>query len=243
VTIDDGYISVKHFWFVAMLVAAFITVVAMFWAYARPQTLSLEPDATGLLVPARGFYTVEENPAEGLRYRWSDGDATLLLPNPGGPLLLDLRLLAGPATDQRVELLLDNASYQFTLAPGVRRYRVVSGPHTGEQIALRLRSPTIEVNDRLLGTGLSTLTLRGGGAVPPGVLVALVGGIASAWVLGRWRLTLLFAMMGGGRVCSTRAVGRLLPGRSSWQASRRSTSVPAFSIAWAWSRCLALARL
>jgi hypothetical protein len=178
----------KPYWYgVGFALTSILVTIVAFWAYTSQRSVLIEPDAAALFAPVQGLYAPEENPAERLRYRWSAGDATLMLPNPGGRLLLDLRLLAGPTTEQQIELTLDETAFRFALAPGVRRYYLVSGPHNGEQVALHIRSPSAEVNNRLLGTGLSSIALRGGGSVPWGVLLALVG-LLLAGFLGGWRV-------------------------------------------------------
>ena len=169
---------------IAALIAAALLSSALVGGESR--IARLDADTSALFAPRQGFYGLEQNAAERLRYRWTDGAATLLLPNPGGQLWLDLWLLDGPSGDNWLRLSSAGQQVELTLQPGLRRYRLLLAPQVGEQFVLGLASPTVKLNDRLLGVGFSAATIAGRQVGPTAIGWMAALAALALYGFGRW---------------------------------------------------------
>jgi hypothetical protein len=126
-------------------------------------------------LPRDGFYAPEQFPT-GEYYSWTDGDATLAFPNPGGPHVVQVRLAGGPDRSVPVHVSLGNAETQFTVAPELRDYSIVMRGDPREQLTLRLQAPVLREPEtaRELGVVVSAITITGGGAAPRDVVIPLL---------------------------------------------------------------------
>lgn len=163
---------------------------------------------------ARGLYAAEQFPDRPGTYRWSNGAATLELPNPGGAVLLETQLAGGPGRRVALRLGAGARALSLSVAPELRTYRLLLPPLPGETLALRLDSPTVPdpAAPRQLGLVLGDIRLAGGGSPPAGVLLSLalvtlllyglgrLAGLGRGWALGCAALVLGLqsAWIGGG---------------------------------------------
>lgn len=187
------------------LVLTLFGITLLLGIYRLPRRTVLEPDIPAAMLPANGLYGVEYNDFYQLRYRWTNGNATLELPNPGqAPLLWSATLSAG--ADRQAALIFHstNLSLPLTITAQPRRYLlIIPNAATGERFPLRLQGDAFtEPGGRLLGVLLGTQGLATlGPAIPPRALLLLFGacGIVLFLLLRQagWRLltTLQFGIV------------------------------------------------
>ncbi|NNJ10180.1 DUF2029 domain-containing protein [Chloroflexales bacterium ZM16-3] len=145
---------------------------------------------TGKAIDA-GLYNVEHSaePASLMSYRWTNGSARIILPNPGGPLELRFKLAAGRG--RNVETIISTANNHLPITVGAepRIYRMLLRPEPDELIALHIESPTFSEagGSRQLGVILAAADVIGGGQPTRAVLLsALLAGLALYLLVGRW---------------------------------------------------------
>lgn len=170
------------------------------YAGTRSATLPLEPPA--LTFPFSGLHARETLPDDGndrndrndendendgTAFRWTNGHATLTLPNPGGSTLLRLRLSSGAARVVPVRLAAAGQHSQFLVGPGVRSYSVLLPPTPAARLVLHIQSPTMQVEARALGVMLSRVQVWGGGWPPVQVVLLLLLAALCLLVLLRQR--------------------------------------------------------
>lgn len=123
--------------------------------------------------PASGLHALERRADGDGVYRWTTGRSRLDLPNPGGPLLLRLRLSAGAR--QSVEAALNGPlSVRLLLEPDERQYHLLVPAQPGERIRLDLSAPPFVPpgETREVGLVLGEVGVWGGGAAPTTLVVA-----------------------------------------------------------------------
>ncbi len=123
--------------------------------------------------PATGLHALERRADGDSFYRWTTGWSRLDLPNPGGPLLLRLRLSAGAR--QSVEAALNGPLHvRLPLGPDVRQYHLLVPAQPGERIELDLSAPPFVPpgETREVGVVLGEVELWGGGAAPTAFIAA-----------------------------------------------------------------------
>lgn len=142
-----------------------------------------------------GFHGPQQDEA-GTTYRWSSGDAALLLRGPAtsGPATVALTLgwlPPGAAAPRPVELTVDGAAWTSIAAPDQpRRYSLLLPPGTmGDgEVGLGLRSETTVVlpDDRPLGVRVDAAQIgwpAGLWLLPPPVVIAAQLGLALIWII------------------------------------------------------------
>lgn len=142
-----------------------------------------------------GFHGPQADEA-GATYRWSSGDAALLLRGPAtaGPATVALTLgwlPPGAEAPRPVELSADGAPWLTLAAPDQpRRYTLLLPPGVmaDGEARLGLRAPTTVAlpDDRPLGVRVDAATIgwrAGAWHLPPPVVIAAQLGLALAWVL------------------------------------------------------------
>lgn len=119
-------------------------------------------------------------------FRWTEPQASLGLPNPGGAVLLSLELAAGAGRSTSLRLA-DAVVGELTLGPELRRYHLLAPPQSGAQLRLELEAPAFRPpNDpRTLGVVLGAVTLRGGGTAPRSVIGTAVLLALALYVVAR----------------------------------------------------------
>lgn len=168
----------------ALVLVGLLPLALLLVLPAAPRTALFAVDGFAFGMPAEGFDVLEADPAAGVSFRWTSGPAVIFAPNPGGGLLLDLRLIDGPAGKTPLRLGVGDSASLLQLTPGLRRYRLLAPPQPGEHVAIRLDAPTTVVNERPLGVALSAMRVSGAGTpamLPP--LIALAA--ASLFLLLR----------------------------------------------------------
>lgn len=148
--------------------AAFFGVDALPVMLHRSGLLELEP-----LVDRPGFF------------RWTNGDATLAPPNPGGPTYLKLSLSSGLDQATPLELTVGNSRHNFIVKPGLHSYKLLLPPQPGEWVTLELRSPSVEIDGRRLGLVTHQVFIAGDGPAPLALVGALLLASAGAYPLLR----------------------------------------------------------
>lgn len=204
-------------------------------AYLPPRTAAFTLESLPPGLSLAGFHEPERLPDEAGSFRWTDGRGELTLPNPGGAVLVQMRLSSG---DERVVPVLVQSGGQtsrFLVGPGLRNYRLLLHCSPAARIPLTIASPTIAPQQRTLGVVISAVQLWGGGALPLQVPLVLLLAATGAFVLLRqvgWN--------------TARAVGALLLAQAllvGWQAAigwRTGLLVPGLLLALV---CLAAAGL
>ncbi|MBX0327903.1 DUF2029 domain-containing protein [Oscillochloris sp. ZM17-4] len=175
----------------AALLAGIATICLLF--SATPRRYDVMPDRlrfTGKAIDA-GLHNLEHSadPTSPMSYRWTNGAARIILPNPGGPLELRLELAAGNGRRIDALILTANNSLPITVGPGPRVYRMLLRPERDELVALRIESPTFSEpgGARQLGVIVAEVGVIGGGWPTDMVLVsALLSGLALYLLAIRW---------------------------------------------------------
>jgi hypothetical protein len=141
-----------------------------------------------VLLPLEGFHEEEWLDGWPAPFRWTEGDARLSLTNPGG--MLTVRMVLGGGinhTVRTVPLTLTAAgstTYTFPLPPDLRTYHLLFPPQQRARFSIVLDSPTVqEPHGRTLGIMVSRVAVSGGGNVPLEVVIVLLIGSASGYML------------------------------------------------------------
>ena len=175
--------------FAADLVAlALLLVAAPLWlgiAYAGHRFAAYSVEALPVMLPTSGLLELEPLVDRPGSFRWTDGDALLRPPNPGGPLALRLSLASGLDSATPLELSAGRARLTFVVQPGLRAYSMLLAAQPGERVSLSLRSPTVEIDGRRLGVVVHRLAIAGDGPAPPLLLGALLLATLGAYPLLR----------------------------------------------------------
>ncbi len=162
----------------------------------RSAAYAMDGAALAMVLPFTALHEPEYLPGEARAYRWTAGDTTRMAPpNPGGRVVLRLRLGGGPDRTVPLQLKTNNTSVRFAVTPAPRTYAVLLPPAPHERLSLSLDSPTIRQGGRTLGVMVSGVGVAGGESVPGVVVVAL---LASA--VG------VYGLLRQARLCPARAV-------------------------------------
>jgi Gpi18-like mannosyltransferase len=203
-------------------------VLLLTLAYQLPRVGRLSAALPPAALPQQGMHAVERMGVneDGLPFRWSTGEATLHLPNPGdGPLLLRM-LMAAPPAGRNPPLELHGPQQSlppFTVTDGLRFYTVLLRPQPlGERLRLDLETDSFREDlgrrkERRLGVMLSDLSLAAprGGWPPLALVVALAtGSVASYALLRRASLTPAHTAL---VVCGATLVVALVQQGGAWQ--------------------------
>jgi hypothetical protein len=170
---------------------AAITVVCLLFGVA-PRRYHTSADQMPLSVQPveAGWYEIEQATIAGapIVYRWTRGAGRIVLPNPGGAILLQLKLAAGAGRSTSATLATNNQRISVAVSGDPRTYQLLLAPEPDELISLRIESPTFAEPDgrQNLGLILADVTLIGGGSPVQMVLLsALLAGLATYLVLQR----------------------------------------------------------
>lgn len=163
--------------------------IGVAWATHRPPRAVYFPiDTVPVLLPLEGFHEEERLDGWPAPFRWTEGDARLSLPNPGG--MLTVRLVLGGGTNHTVRTLpltltaAGSTTYAFPLTPDLRTYHLLLPPQEHARFSITLESPTVqEPHGRTLGIMVSRVAVSGGGNVPLEVVVMLIIGSVSGYLL------------------------------------------------------------
>ncbi|MEP7190100.1 MAG: hypothetical protein ABI901_12985, partial [Roseiflexaceae bacterium] len=196
---------------------ALLALVATAWLlalgfYRAPRDASFTLDVLPVVLPRAGLYELETFSDHPGIYRWTDGSAQIKLPNPGGPLLVQLVLAGGPGRIAAARISSGGQTLTFDVQPAPRSYAFVLPASSGERVTLALDTPTFRDRSRVLGVVLSDVAIHGGGAVPAQLLFALVLATAGlylllrraswslAWAAGAVLLALVLALVWQGQI-------------------------------------------
>jgi len=184
---------------ITLLALVCAALLAVWLGYLAPRAAELPMATPSAVLAVRSFHDLEWFP-DGRRYRWTDGQSRLGLPNPGGPVRLRVRLIDGPAGSTPLTLTGAGRPIDLRLLPGLRRYELLLPPTAGERIDLALSSPTVEISRRALGVGVADPRPAGGGAAPlealPPVALAAAALFALLRAAGFGRAPSAAAVMG-----------------------------------------------
>lgn len=197
-----------------LIALALLLLAAPFWlglAYAGHRFAAFDVEALPVMLPTRGLLDLEPLVDRPGSFRWTDGDATIAPPNPGGPTTLRLSLSSGLDTPTTVLVAASGAELAFTAQPGLRSYALLLPPQPGERATFGLRSPTVAIAGRTLGVVVHRLAVAGDGPAPPLLLGALL--LASAGVYG------LLRRAGMGVMAAAAVVLVLQATMGGWQAA------------------------
>lgn len=169
---------------VADLIALLLVLTTAFFGlglvYSGQRSAAFDVMALPAMLPTSGLHAVEPLADRPGFFRWTMGEGVLQPPNPGGRLVLRMRLSSGIDGPTRLELAARGLSQHFVVQPGLRKYYVLLPPHPGERLTLILRSPPFEIKGRQLGVVVQSL-LVGGQDRPPAVLFAALFFATVSW--------------------------------------------------------------
>jgi hypothetical protein len=94
------------------IVLLLTAILAIGIAYTPARSLSLTMATPSAILPTQRFHDLERFPNGAGFFRWTTGQSELRPANPGGILILSLRLLAGP--DGATPLTLSTGIHTFT---------------------------------------------------------------------------------------------------------------------------------
>ena len=185
------------------------------WFYRAPRDASFTLDVLPAVLPRAGLYELETFSDHPGIYRWTDGSARIMLPNPGGPVLVRLVLAGGPGRTTAARIGAGALTLAFDVRPEPRSYAFALPTSTGERVTITLDTPTFRDGSRDLGVVLSDLTISGGGAVPLRLLVALALATAGLYLLLRRAGWLV--VWAGGALLVAQALALLWQSQIGWR--------------------------
>jgi hypothetical protein len=158
----------------AMLVLLMLPLLLAELIYRAPVRRPFPAEAFAVL-PQEGLYAVEQFPGQDRSYLWTDGSATLVFPNPGGSIVLGMRMAGGPARAVPVAIQARGVTSPFVVRPELRIYHLVLPEQPSDVITVAIDSPTMPdmTVKRQLGVVVSDTLVSGGGRAPGYVLVTL----------------------------------------------------------------------
>jgi hypothetical protein len=164
------------------------------WASLAPRSATYPVETLPVMLPREGCYGPEPLPGWSRSFCWTDGEASIHPPNPGGTFVLRLVLGGGPARTTPIQVQTGPLTTSFVVTPEPRTYALLGPPASSERLSLVLRSPTFREKGRALGVMVSTLRLSGGGSAPTHVVLALMAAAGGGFLLlRRARVPPLFA--------------------------------------------------
>jgi Gpi18-like mannosyltransferase len=140
-------------------------------AYRPLRAAAFTMDAPPVMLPHEGLHEHEQFPDDPRVYRWTKGQGQVELPNPGGPVVVQVGLAGGTRSAVPVEIHAAGMTLPFQVDAGLRTYALLLPATQGERLSLTVESPTFEAHNRTLGVVVSFLSISGGGAVPAQVLL------------------------------------------------------------------------
>jgi len=155
------------------------------WAYRAPRAAKLAIDASPVLLRLDGFHEVEQFADRPGIYRWTQGVASVKLPNPGGAAVLRVVLAGGPGRAAPVVVRTGMSATSFIVRPEPRSYTLILPAADDERITIAFDSPTVRQNNRDLGVVVSDLAISGAGSAPGQVLLALAIATIGLYALAR----------------------------------------------------------
>ncbi len=177
-----------------MLGVALICAPLLAWfMYQLPRAASYTMEAPAVMLPHSGLYEPEYLAGWPQPYRWTDGQATVHMPNPGGHVIVHSVMSGGPGRSVPVRVQAATVTLSFVLPAELRTYALLLPPTSGQRFALAFQTPTIHADGRTLGIMLSTIRVSGGGAGPWRVVLALLVATISAYALLRGMLSPLWS--------------------------------------------------
>jgi hypothetical protein len=170
----------------AIILAALVSAALVYgWlGYLAPRAAELPMTTPGAVLAVRSFNDLEWLP-DGARFRWTNGQSRLQVPNPGGPVRLRLRLLDGPLSTTPLTLEASGRPFELRLLPGLRRYELLLPAAQTERLELVFATPTATLAGRTIGVGLAGVRSAGGGTLPTAVFAPLALVTAGCYLLLR----------------------------------------------------------
>ncbi|NNJ09113.1 hypothetical protein EKD04_002085 [Chloroflexales bacterium ZM16-3] len=137
----------------------------------------------------RGMYPAELFAEQRPYFRWTSGDATAILPNPGGEVGVRVDMVGQPDGTPNTTIYADGVRATLDIAPLLRRYYLLLPPSNSERLALRIVSPTQEIAGREIGVAVRTIHVSGSDSIPAQIplraAILLVAGYLLALRAGR----------------------------------------------------------
>lgn len=154
------------------------TLVLVGWIFSQsflpsPRATVYSAEALPVILPRSGFFPVEQLAGSAYPYRWTEGEASMELANPGGNLFIRIELGGGP--ERTIPAALQSSGYRvsFLVTPAPRHYLVLFPPSPSERFTLHLSAPTfLEATDdpeepaRWLALMVGDVLVSGGGNMP-----------------------------------------------------------------------------
>ena len=164
-----------------LLFTLIITLVSVTVAYHRPREVRVTADTIGGRIQRDGFYDPEVALGQATVFRWAQGNARLILPNPGGRTLLRVTLGGGPRGAVPVTIRVADTTTTLQVSEALRSYTIVLPPYVDDRLILQIQSSTVpEKGGRSFGVAVGDVLVQGGESGPHGVwltLLLLSGGL------------------------------------------------------------------
>jgi hypothetical protein len=169
----------------AIALGVIISLTATF-APSTPWTATIDVGGPRDAPYLRGFYPREDNVDQ--TFRWSQGEATIMLPGVGAAPV-ELRLL-GKAPGEVVRIDTGAGQSELTMRGAWQKVQLLPRPALWSgDLQVRITAPTLSIGDdpRKLGIVLDRIQLRGAGATPFGLSFGLgFAAMLAALLVGRY---------------------------------------------------------
>jgi Gpi18-like mannosyltransferase len=169
----------------ALLALLGLALAGSVLVYRGERVVRWTMDTPPVVMPRAGLHELERRPDGSGVYRWTNGSGTLKLPNPGGTSVLRIALAGGPGRSAPVEMRAGAVSQRLVVSPDPRTYTLLVPAGSGERFAVQIDSPLLDTRARDLGVVVGDVEVRGGGAVPGAVPIALCAMTVAMYMLLR----------------------------------------------------------
>jgi hypothetical protein len=156
--------AIRDMLIIAVLLTAGLAVGRL--AYHLPHAAHLSMQTPPVLLPLDDMHALEHLPDQERTFRWSQEQSRMVLPNPGGRVVVRMVLAAGSDRTVPVRVRSGTADLPFLVGAGFRRYAVLLPPAPGERFSLSIAAETVEVRQRVLGVMVGSVQVSGRGAMP-----------------------------------------------------------------------------
>ena len=210
---------------VVLLILLGTALVPAMLLYAQPRATTIRMDTPQTLLPRDGVYRYERWPGENAGvYSWTNGSSTLKLPNPGGEITIQIKLLGPTKESIPVQMRVGQLPFSFLARPEPRVYSIILPAMPRERITLTVDSPRENIHRRELGIGISDIQIAGGGAAPAQVLFALALATIGCYALLRQARLAWVAV--AGIILVAQALILLWLATDGWSYARLGTMLP-----------------
>lgn len=159
-----------------------VLLIALSTTLARPQ----RSITTNLDSAASGLYEQESFTDRGGTFHWTNGNARITIPNPGGPINLQLSAAGGPNRVARADIASGATTLTFSISPQLRQYHLLLKPNSASQLNIQIASNVFREDrtNRSLGIAISGIRAQGD-SIAEQTQILLASMFAVSWAVGR----------------------------------------------------------